>query len=51
MDSNNNLFDEQQNNQESINEGEVKAEPIGNDMSSLAFGGTPIEDKNIHEIE
>lgn len=26
-------------------------EPIQNDMSSLAFGGTPIDDKNINEIK
>lgn len=35
--------------------GEVKEEehdePITNDMSSVAFGGTPIDDKNINEIK
>ena len=32
-------------------EEEQPSEPIQNDMSALAFGGTPIEDKNINEIK
>ena len=33
------------------NEEEPSSPPIGNDMSSVAFGGAPIDDKNINEIE